>query len=124
MSWVIFDNETTRLYRNYRTNRVRWANQHTARREIVRERLDLFKYGTAEETHYYNRIEIRRTGMKKLYVEQVLTEDVVIQPGQRAPKAYKVTKVTNARAPQIFQILNPKELGFYCESDLWEVTIT
>lgn len=55
--WVIYDVATTRLYRNPRTRRDQWANQHTAQREIVRMRLDIFKYGMAELNHFHSRIE-------------------------------------------------------------------
>ncbi len=55
--WVIYNVETTVLYRNHRTKRETWANQHTAQREIVRERLDIFKYGMAEQSHFEKRIE-------------------------------------------------------------------
>lgn len=55
--WVIYEEATTRLYKNPRTKRDRWANQHTAKAEIKRAGLDIFKYAYADETYFENRIE-------------------------------------------------------------------
>ena len=55
--WVIYNVDTTRLYTNPRTRRNAWANQGTAKAEMTRQRLDIFKYGMAEQTRYHDRIE-------------------------------------------------------------------
>jgi hypothetical protein len=55
--WVIYDEQTTRRYRNSRTRRDEWANQGTAKAEMTREGLCPYTYAMAELNHFENRIE-------------------------------------------------------------------
>lgn len=55
--WVIYNVNTTVMYRNPRTKRETWANRHTAQREINRMRLDIFTYAMADKAYFHKRIE-------------------------------------------------------------------
>jgi hypothetical protein len=55
--WVIYEVDTTVLYRNRRTRRDAWATIGAAKAEMTRQRLDIFKYGLSEKGHFHKRIE-------------------------------------------------------------------